>query len=389
MRQLGSLMGFGVIAGVAAASGCGRAFVLGESTGGSAASSAATNGSGNGSGGAGGVAASLGGAGGAAPAACSPGVGVALSSCGKDEYCNADTAACESCAALDRLRFGAPVALGVAPVTQGATLMFPRRNTDTGDLFLVQQLNTAANPTQIADAPFVSSKAEWSPTGLVPALAGTYLDTGPLYLTDASVLAGLIVATPSQASTPALLFDSDRTLNKRKVFALSLGGPANATMVQLDLPGGAAHESSIAVATDASPPRFFWISDANGAAMRLVTAIATDGSPTDVPITLDDGCPAPLAGKPWVTPGGEWLLFASTHPDTPACAVPASDAPTHLYAAKLGADGQQTGSAAPVFGAADANLDDSPSLFTPSMCALLFARFDVNGTGAIYAAQRE
>ena len=123
--------------------------------------------------------------------------------------------------------------------------------------------------------------------------------------------------------------------------------------------------------------------------MRLVTAVATDGSPTDVPIKLDNGCPAPLAGKPWVTPGGEWLLFASTRPEAPLCAIPAGDAPTHLYAIQLDAGGQQTGSASPVFGADDASLDDSPSLFTPSMCALLFARFDVNGTGTVHAAQRE
>ena len=156
----------------------------------------------------------------------------------------------------------------------------------------------------------------------------------------------------------------------------------------LTLPGGGLHESDIAVATAVSPPRFFWLTDANLEPQRLVTGLATDNSPTDVVITLDNGCAAPLASTPWVTPDGEWLLFASTRPDeTNGCAAPAADAPTQLYAARLDGTGAQMGAAAPIFDTTGQSLDNSPSLLAPNQCALLFSRFDVNtGTGSVYAA---
>ncbi len=94
---------------------------------------------------------------------------------------------------------------------------------------------------------------------------------------------------------------------------------------------------------------------------------------------------------PWVTPGGEWMLFTSVRAEAASnCAAPTAGAPTHLYATQLDSKGKQVGKATPIFGAADMHLDNSPSLWAPSLCALLFARFDTaTGTGALYAAQRD
>ena len=280
---------------------------------------------------------------------CTAGMGVEPSSCGQGRYCDTSAGQCAECAALDRLQFGAPVPLGLAP-TNGITQMFPRSNADTGDLFLVLQAMQPVYQTQIASAVAVKGPPSWMAPAPLAALAGTNQDTGPLYLQSTATLAGLVDPSIVKAAEPALLFDSDRIPGKRKVFALLLGSTTIAVPVVLALPGGttATNESNVAVAPAASPPRYFWLSDTGAQPVRLVTALTSDASPADLPLTLDDGCPAPLAAMPWVTPGGEWILFAGTRPDPASnCAAPPADAPTHLYAARLNAHGQQAGKAVP------------------------------------------
>ncbi len=287
---------------------------------------------------------------------------------------------------MSRFQFGAPAPTQVMVPSAGSSALFPRPNKDTGQLYFVQQDTTVAHHQQIAVAASMPGEVAWTQGELLGQLAGPYQDSGPLYVSNPTVLTGLVDDSVAMSTMPVLLFDSNRTATKRQVFAVILGATAPPAVVTL--PGAAAHAYDIAISLAASTPRFWWISDATTSMARLVTGTAIDTTPGDVPILLDNGCLSPLADAPWVTPGGEYLLFASAHADpTAGCAV-VDLAVTHLYQVALSQDGTAPSKASPVFAAGDLNLDTDPAL-TTDMCALLFARFDDQGNGQIYQAGRD
>jgi hypothetical protein len=368
MKWLGCLMGLGLVAGVAIESaGCTAPFTAGAGTGGASGSSAQTSG--------------------ASPNSGTGGAQCAAVSCAKGEYCNPDIAACEPCATSARFQFDPPVMQALTLPITGASALYPRFRSDMGELFLVQQDNT--HHDQIVEVAYAAGKSPpWGAATLLGALAGTHQDSGPLYLADSSILAPLVNDDAlTKPGMPVLLFDSDRQVGDTKVFVVSFGTPPEGPVL-VSLPGDAAHESSIAVAMAASPPRFWWISDAGPAPadaaaplMRLVTATVVDTAPTNVLLTLDGGCAAGLPATPWVTPAGDRLLFASA-----PCGMESSSA-THLYQVPIGSAGKETDNAKLVFTDGLATTDTTPTL-TPDQCTLLFSRVDLGGTAQIFAAAR-
>lgn len=377
MKWLGCLMGLGFYVGLAMqGAGCGDLFSASGGTGGAGSgSSQNTGGTSSGTGG----------------AQCAAG------SCTKGEYCNPDTAACDACATSARFQFGTPVMQAVTLPIPGANALFPRIGSSAGELFLVQQDST--HHVQVAEALAAAGKSPpWGAAALLSQLAGSYQDTAPLYLEDSSILVALVsddgVTKPGM---PVVLFDSNRPVGSQmgtnKVFVVTLGSPAVGPVV-VSLPGGAAHDSSVAVAMLASPPRFWWISDAGPALgdaaaplSRLVTATAVDTGPTDVVLTLDDACTVPLVTAPWVTPAGDRLLFASARAPAGTCVV-ADPSLTHLYQAPIGPGGKQTADAKPIF-PDDVTVETEPSL-APDQCTLLFSRVvDSAGTTRIFTAARD
>lgn len=368
MRPLGSHDGLGwvAVASLVAGAACGPQFVAGTGNtggGGTGAGTSSTGGTGSGP--------STGGASG-----CTPG------SCAADQYCDTGNAQCVGCSKLDRFSFGAAVGLGVTVPAAGASELYPRADPGTGDLYLVQQEQGSTHLNQIARAPFMVGKTPWTSASLLMQISGNHQDSGPFPLQDPSELGGLVSDGIAKLSTPVLLFDSDR-LGEKHVFAVDLKTSASS---QLTLPGGSTHETRIAVATDASPPRFFWIGNPGGSTTdRLLTATASDTAPTPVTITLESGCPTPLPNTPWVTPGGDRLLFTSAnYGPPPGCTSPDTTA-THLYEVPLDASGQPTDKARRVF-PNDSSIDTTPSL-TPNRCALIFARVESSGV-KLYAASR-
>jgi hypothetical protein len=275
------------------------------------------------------------------------------------------------------------------PIT-GASALYPRVRPITGDLFLVQH---ASDRFQIAEALYSGGKPPpWGAATLLAELAGSFQDSGPLYLEDASILATLVGNDSiAKSGMAVLLFDSNRQqqAGTRKVWAITLTDTPPIGPVLVTLPGNAAHDSNIAVAMAASPVRFWWTSDAVPALVdaaaplaRLVTATAMDAFPTDVLLTLEAGCPAPLADTPWVTPLGNRLLFASA----PCGAVGSSD--THLFQAPLGSGGKQADNAKLLLTNGGDTTDTTPAL-TPDQCTLLFSRVDAAGTARIFTAPRD
>ena len=373
MKRLSSLMGLCSVAGVAvlvAGGGCGPSFLAGPAAGGST-SSATTSTTASSAGGTGGT----GGAAGCTPNACPP-----------DQYCSADTSACAPCSDVGRFHFGQPIPTGVTVSTPNTVPLYPRVDEDTGNLYLVAR---ESNQNHLEIAPV--SKSAWSSASpLTQLAAGMYQDSGPLYLRSPNLLTGLVDDGVADAGAPVLLFDSDRIniMGKRRIFAVVL---QSGTPKSLNLPDGASLQSGIAMAMNVSPPRFWWLSGET-LSPPLVTFVATDNAPTPVAITLlDSGCPVISASAPWVTPGGERLLFASPRYATPpACAVPDATV-THLYQVPIDATGQPLDDAGAelVFPDDLTSVDTTPSL-TPNMCTLLFARTNALGTDTrIFAAPRD
>jgi hypothetical protein len=352
-----------------ASAGCSPAFSTGtgaSSTGGGGTGSATTSTSGTSSG--------TGGSPGCAAGACASG-----------EYCNPETHACESCAMSTRFEFGTPVVVPLALPMVGASALYPRVDGPTSlNLYLVQQAEAAPHLNQIATAPPGASRPipwDTATVTLVSQLEGTHQDSGPFPLQDPSQLEGLVVDAISKLGMPVLLFDSDRDLG-RHVFAIGL---QQATPTQLVLPGAASNESRISVATGASPPRFFWISNTGASASdHLVTTTAASNMAVPVSITLDTGCVTPLPDTPWVAPGGDRLLFSSPEYTGSPCTA-ANATVTHLYQVVVDGMGQPAGMAQRIF-PNGTSTDTNPAL-TPDHCELLFSRVDASGV-EIYAAPR-
>jgi hypothetical protein len=303
-------------------------------------------------------------------------------------YCEASLGACRACADLDRFQFDAPYSLDVAPATVGTTAFYPRVGPDDGALFFTYLDKNGAIPRRrVAAAPRKSPPGAWAWGTwlfLAPPIGSSGQDSGPLLLRDGALIAQLVDASKVDTSRPVLLFDSNRDgATTETLFAANLDGYAAA---EVSLPSGK-RDADVAAAPEATPPRFFWLSDANSILPRLVTATATSQA-TEVKLILDNGCATSAVEAPWVTPDGGLLLFAAAYPDPPACSPPLVGV-KHLFAASMKDGAPIVGSPAVPLLADDATTYDTTPALTPDRCLLLFSRFDANANGRIFAARRD
>ncbi|MFT3765554.1 MAG: hypothetical protein QM820_08575 [Minicystis sp.] len=381
MKRLVTLSGLGLLVAV----GCGRPFAIDGGSGGAGGSSSSVGAADNGGAPTGGSA--PGGSGGSPVAACKAGV---AGECPAGTYCDADESACHACADLSRLRFhGQAFVLQTAPTTAGTTAFYPRVSPDDGALYFTYVDKSDTIPRRrIASAPRKPSAPGWS--------WGTWLflqspvgspgqDSGPLFLHEGSMLSQLVDLSKIETDKPVLLFDSNRNgTTTTKIFVANDKGDAAA---EVSLPSGK-RDSDVAAAPLASPPRFYWLSDANSTGQRFVTATATSQA-TEVKLSLDNGCATSTIEAPWVTADGKLLLFAAAYPEPPACAPPLTG-PKHLFAAHMNGEGAQIDGeqAKPLFVDGAMSYDSTPAL-TPDLCMLLFSRFDATTNGRLYGALRE
>jgi hypothetical protein len=314
---------------------------------------------------------------GGAPAGCDP-------PCQSGQYCSATTNKCTNCTDLSSIQFSAPAKLGVGLSNVNYSAYYPRTRGANSDIYLA----VAMSPTnsQVETAMFLSPTKGWGPAmSITPILASMASDSAPLYLDDGAALAGL---KPSNVmdGQPVLLFDSTRTFGKRQVYAWVPGVSNSPQLVTLPGTDTTYEVSQVAVAWQTK--RFFWISNADSKPRRLMTALPSDSMWQEVPIQLDNGCHAPLADSPWVTPEGNVIFFASDEPDPNNSCKPKAINKPHLYRAFLDPSGQPTDPAMRVF-PQDDSIDFSPSL-TGDLCSLVFTRVDGNtSVGTLWGARRE
>jgi len=354
---------FGIVAGSGGAGGA-------NDGGGGAA---ATSGSAGASGGTGGVA-----------PACKPGV---LGECAQGSYCEGGKNECTPCADVSRLHFSAPAPVMISPDTAGTTAFYPRVSAEDGSLYFARKYKSGALPVrQIASAELNAKHDGWTLWSELGAPVNSAWDeSGPLWLPDGSILENLVDTGKVNLSDPVLLFDSNRDgLTTYKIFAANPGG---ADAAEVGLPTGK-RDTDVAAAPSASPPRFYWLSDAGSLAQRLVTATSTSQA-SPVMITFDNGCSTGNVNSPWVTPDGQHLFFAAAYPDQAGC-TPGLMAPQRLFRAHMTDSGAQAGGepAVAVFPDDAASYDSTPAL-DPLGCVLLFARFDASANGHLAYALRD
>ena len=387
MNRLVTLSGLGFFAAIA---GCGRPFAIDMSSGG--AGGAASSASGGGDGGATTVSASTGtgGTGGATVPACKAGI---AGECDAGQYCDASTSACHSCADLSSLRFHSqPFMIDLAPSIAGNTAFYPRvSNAENGKLYFTFVDRSEAIPRRrVAFAARKSGAVgwQWDTWLFVPPPVGSVgQDSAAMVLDSAAMLTGLVDVTKIDAEKPVILFDSNRNgATTQKLFAANLEGTVAA---DVSLPSGK-RDSDVAAAPNASPPRYYWLSDANSTTLtqRLVTATATSQA-TEVKILLDNNCVTSVVEGPWVTLNGKLLFFAAAYPDANTCTPPVGGT-KHLFVTRMTDQGTQAPGekAQPLFPESPDTFDTTPAL-TPDKCMLLFARFDATANGRVYGALRE
>lgn len=378
MRTLLTL--FAAVGWVVAAAACGRPFAVVEGSGGattgttsSGGATASTTSASAGTGGSGG-----------ATAQCKPGV---LGECPDGSYCESGALACRPCADLSRFHFAQPSPIDPSPPTGATTVFYPRTNADDGALYFTYVDKSGTIPRRrLVDAPKKLGGLGWGTWSFLGQPIGSDgQESGPLYLHDASMLAPLVDASKIDTSKPVLLFDSNRDgATTHRIYAANLEGSEAASVA---LPSGK-HDTDIAAAPAASPPRFYWLSDANALVQRLVTATATSSAATEVKIRLDNGCETSAVEAPWVSRDGKHLLFAAAYPAPSTCA-PAVGGTKHLFIAKMN-DGAQVPNepAKRIFAEDDVSYDATPAP-TPDACVLLFSRFDAAANGRLHAAIRD
>lgn len=366
--------GLGVVGMVAASAACGQPFAFVSPT-------SSSSGTGGASGEGGGDGASSSGT-----PACAPGMSGA---CPEGRYCAGDTFTCEPCADLGRLHFHTPFAADLAPPTAGTTVFYPRLGDDPGALYFTYVDKSTPIPRRrIATAPLKTSGLGWGTWSFAPTpINSSGEESGALFLPDGSAIAPLVDPAIIDAGKPVLLFDSNR--NGAATIAMFAANVEGSAAVPLLLPAGT-RDGDIAVAALASPPRFFWRSDAGSTlGPRLVTTIAASPVAEEVPIPLDNGCVTSFVDAPWVTPDGSVLFFAAAYPAPPACAPPGVG-PKHVFAVRL----LDTGVPAPgetahrLFPDDVMSYDSTPAL-TPDRCHLLFSRFDAAANGRLHGAMRD
>jgi hypothetical protein len=377
-RATRDAMGLFVMGALVASCGDPFAYVAPSTT------SATTGGGGSG----GATSTESGGAGGGGQASsCAEGV---IGSCGEGKYCAASTGSCEACADLARLHFGTPSPIAMTPATAGTTAYYPRVSGDDETLYFVYIDEGGPLPrSRVARASFQPDKGAsgaWS--FMAPPIASPTEESAPIPLHDGSVLHGLVDPTSVDTARPVLLFDSTRNgATTRKVLAANLDGTA-ASIVSL--PSGK-RDFDIAVASHASPPRFYWMSDGlTGMEPRLVTATADDAQMIPVKITMSTGCVVDAVEGPWVSPDGRLLLFGLNAPLAGTCA-PAVPGNKRLFAARMTEEGKQADGdqAKPLFPDDTLSFDTTPSL-SGDACFMLFSRFDpVSNDGRPMLAARD
>ncbi|APR87684.1 hypothetical protein A7982_13033 [Minicystis rosea] len=330
-----------------------------------------------------------GGTGGVTVPACKAGV---AGECDAGEYCDAATSACHSCADLSSLRFhGQAFTIDVAPSTASTTAFYPRVSAaEDGKLYFTYVDRTDAIPRRrIVSAPRKTGTPGWqwgTWLWVLPPVGSAGQDSGPLLLDSGAMLTGLVDPSKLAADKPVILFDSNRNgTTTQKLFAANLDGTVAA---DVSLPSGK-RDSDVAAAPNASPPRYYWLSDAGSSTLsqRLVTATATSQA-TEVKLTLDNNCVTSVVEGPWVTPNGKLLLFAAAYPEDGTCALVGGT--KHLFITRMTDQGTQAPGekAQPLFPDSPTTFDSTPAL-TPDMCMLLFARFDDTANGRLFGALRE
>ncbi len=319
-----------------------------------------------GDGGGGGTSASgSGGSGGSTTASCN---------CKAGEYCREGSTDCFACTELSRLRFSTPERLStLSDSAQDAR--FPRIGRTATDLLYFFE---GVGIRYTTDA---STSAGGAIRTTVPE------DAGPLLLA-----AGL---TSGQVAGVNFLFD--RREEQRRIYfgrwtsVLELAELAPAPF------NGEGNDHSIAMATapgGGATPRGFWMTDRGLLGQALVTALASDASPT--PVALQLGSPACALGptgvaladeelSPWVTPDGKTLLVSHTGLDE-SCAV--GDRGKDLYTAPLQPDTGQPTLPAVLVNDVNSDRDDVDPSFSADMCDLYFASNRDGGSFALYRARR-
>lgn len=379
MKRLVTLSGLGLLVVV----GCGRPFAIDGGSGGAGGSSSSVGAADNGGAPTGGS--TTGGSGGSPVAACKAGV---VGECPAGTYCDADESACHACADLSRLRFhGQAFVLQTAPTTAGTTAFYPRVSPDDGALYFTYVDKSGAIPRRrLVAAPHKLGGLGWGTWSfLSDPINSDGQESGPLYLHDASMLLPLVDASKVDTAQPVLLFDSNRDgATTQRIFAANLDGSEAAPV---SLPSGK-HDSDVAAAPGAIPPRFYWLSDAGTITQRLVTATAASSSAAEVKILLDNGCATSAVDAPWITLDGQYLFFAAAYPASGTCA-PAVVGTKHLFVAKMHDGAQVPGAPAQRIFADDATSYDSTPAPTADACVLLFSRFDAAANGRLHSAIRD
>lgn len=304
-----------------------------------------------------------------------------LSTCPAGEYCDMGSGICVSCTQPVSPGFAAPVKLGVsAPYPPLA--LFPRIGLDGQLLF---RFRTNMNSDIGFALPVPGAALSWSSATPEPSpLINTSLanEESPLFLPIGTALVGLVDDKVNK-SQPVLLFDRGFS-GTRKLYAANLDGQ-QASLLSLKTQNNA---FQVAVAFEASPPRFWYHSDffANLPENPLVTTTPGE-APTPAPIVLDNGCHARGELMPWVTPDGAWMFFSATYPDPASGCAPQNGAPAHLFAVPLGANGLPLNGAMaqPIF-PNEPSSQVSPSL-SPDQCTLYFSQIGAQGS-VMYGAVR-
>jgi hypothetical protein len=361
--------------------GCGGDEFSSAASGGSAGTAGATQGgsggsTGGGGAGAGGAAGQNGGSagtvqgggsgtGGSGAGGSSGGGGSPACNCPQGQYCQVTTSNCRACSDLSRLAFATPERIATVSASAAGQQRFPRVGATDMSLFYRAGAPGSERIWQTADYT----------AGYGNPIAGSNgIDSGPLFL---------------GSNQPNFWFDRVEGSSRHIVSASVSGGTLeNLALAPTPLNPSSAGSSDYSVAIAAAPggsgvPRAFWMTTRSGDRARLVTALLTgaDVPVSDVALNIENAAGS-LCGRPgddatpWVTPGGDLLLFRA-FPMDENCNPSDGDA-TDLYASILDPTTGQPpplGAAIPL---ADVNrstgnsTETDPSL-SPDLCALYFA----------------
>ncbi len=386
MRTLGLLGALSILA-LTAPIGCGDPFSSGTGSGGGTTSSTTTTSSGGGqggggTGGAGGTSTTggggTGGQGGASP--CEEG------QCGDTEFCAPD-ATCQPCSDFAYpLEFGPAEAIDVSP---GSGPWFPRVRDEAGSLRMFFAAAPSGENFDLAQSELAGGT--WS--------AGIYLsntfnsgaaETGPLPLPSGVVLPGL-----GLPNTNLIVFTAFDAQVNRRIFAADVTGGQKVLLPNV---GDPIETYSIAIAHALTPPRYWYmnrhiVGNPGVSTNDFMTKLPAEVQPH--PITgmmLPNGqtlCPLNLNDTPdlapWVTAGGELLMFHAAVNLDGNCA---GEKVLRMFYVALDGDGMPTGD---IREPSVESLSETAAVQTPSLspdsCSLFFSS-NHDGERQLYWARR-